>query len=598
MKRRTVVLAGTAALALAAALTTSAIASTPSSSGTVSPPPSGSTATYTWTGTIPAGVNANSDCSQSASELLNDHHTVTLSIPSRFYSKHTLLASFTITPQPALADVILSVEQGPTVVGSSDNASLGGAETLAVSNPPSATFDALACDFSGGVQPYTGTLTLQTDPPGAVPGGDAKKITAATYRDYAAPSGVGDDAGEPSIGVNWNTNSANGGTVMYQAGLQTLRVAFDATANASWTDVSAPNTSVTSLDPILDTDPMHGRTFVSQLSGQDSLFAFSDNDGASWTPGQGGGIPSGVDHQSVGNGPYPAGALPGPLTSYPNAVYYCSQDLEAAFCARSDDGGLTFGNGVPIYTTECGGLHGHIRVSPDGTAYVPNKACDGHQGVAVSTDAGATWTVRTIANSTPGDTDPSTGVAADNSIYEGYVNGDGKPEIARSTDHGATFGTPVDVGAVFGIQNAVFPEVIAGDGDRAAFAFLGTTTPGDYNSQTFGKSADGTTYTGGTWDLYIAITDDGGRSWKTVDATPKDPVQRGSICTTGTTCGSDRNLLDFNDITVDKFGHVLVGYADGCTGSCVNSTLVADNGQTAKATIARQVGGTGLFAAI
>jgi hypothetical protein len=600
MKRCSVLLPLGSALALAIAVAVPAGASTPASSGTVSPPASGQSATYSWSGTIPGGVNANSDCSQSVSDSLNDQHTVTFDIPTGFYSSHTLLASFTITPSPAVDDVILTVEQGSTVVGSSDNGGNGAAETVAVANPASATFDALACAFDGGPQPYTGTLTVQTDPPGAAPGGGATDITPATYQNYAAPAGLGDDAGEPSIGVNWNTNVANGGTVMYLAGTQTLRVVFTgtgSTASATWTDVSAPNTSLTTLDPILDTDSVHGRTFVSQLSGQDSLAAFSDDDGASWTPSQGGGIPSGVDHQSVGNGPYPAGATPGPLTSYPNAVYYCSQDLVTAFCARSDTGGLTFGPGVPIYTTECGGLHGHVRVSPDGTVYVPNKSCEGRQGLAVSTDAGLSWTVHTVPNTTPGDSDPSVGVAADNSIYEGYVNGDGKPEIARSTDRGATWGQPVDVGATLGIQNAVFPEVIAGDGNRAAFAFLGTTTPGNYNDPTFGESADGTTYTGGTWDLYVATTDDAGATWNTVDATPKDPVQRGSICTTGTTCGSNRNLLDFNDISVDNTGHVLVAYADGCTAACITSTAVANNPQTAKASIARQVAGTGMFAA-
>lgn len=589
-----------AAAVLVAASAGPAVASTPGSSGTISPPASGQTATYTWSGTMPGGVNPNSDCSQSVSDSLNDHHTATFDIPTGFYSTHTVLATFTITPSPPVDDVILTVEQGSTVVGSADNGGNGAPETLAVTNPASATFDALACAFAGGPQTYTGTLTVQTDPPGAASGGDATDITPATYQTYAAPSGVGDDAGEPSIGVNWNTNAATGGTVMYLAGTQTLRVVFDGTgaaAGATWTDVSAPNTSITTLDPILDTDSVHGRTFVAQLSGQDSLAAFTDDDGASWTPSQGGGIASGVDHQTVGNGPYPAGATPGPLTSYPNAVYYCSQDLVTAFCARSDTGGLTFGAGVPIYTSECGGLHGHVRVSPDGTVYVPNKSCGGRQGLAVSTDAGMTWTVRTIPTSTPGDTDPSVGVAADNSIYEGYVNGDGKPEIARSTDHGTTWSQPVDVGAALGIQNAVFPEVIAGDGDRAAFAFLGTTTPGNYNDPSFAVSADGTTYTGGTWDLYVATTDDGGATWNTVDATPNDPVQRGSICTTGTTCGSNRNLLDFNDIATDKFGHVDVAYADGCTGACVTSTAVADNPQTAKASIARQVAGTGMFSA-
>jgi len=35
------------------------------------------------------------------------------------------------------------------------------------------------------------------------------------------------------------------------------------------------------------------------------------------------------------------------------------------------------------------------------------------------------------------------------------------------------------VGLGFGIQNSQFPEVVAGDDNRAAFAWLGTTTPGD-----------------------------------------------------------------------------------------------------------------------
>ena len=62
----------------------------------------------------------------------------------------------------------------------------------------------------------------------------------------------------------------------------------------------------------------------------------------------------------------------------------------------------------------CGGLHGHVRVSPDGTAYVPNENCfDANNvsrpGVAVSTDNGLTWTVRTVPDArsiNPG-TDPS-----------------------------------------------------------------------------------------------------------------------------------------------------------------------------------------------
>jgi hypothetical protein len=136
------------------------------------------------------------------------------------------------------------------------------------------------------------------------------------------------------------------------------------------------------------------------------------------------------------------------------------------------------------------------------------------------------------------------------------------------------------------VQNVVFPAMVAGDDNRAAFAFLGTTTGG--NDQDTANFA-------GVWHLYIATTIDGGKSWKTVDATPTDPVQRGSICTGGTTCGDDRNLLDFMDVTVDGQGRVLVGFADGCTGACA-----ADGGAQnydALATIARQTDGPRLYSA-
>jgi hypothetical protein len=48
------------------------------------------------------------------------------------------------------------------------------------------------------------------------------------------------------------------------------------------------------------------------------------------------------------------------------------------------------------------------------------------------------------------------------------------------------------------------------------------------------------------------------------------------------------------DAVVDAQGRVLVGYADGCTGSCVTG---GPNTRTALATIARQTGGPRLFAA-
>src|SRR5205085_1303432 len=79
--------------------------------------------------------------------------------------------------------------------------------------------------------------------------------------------------------------------------------------------------------------------------------------------------------------------------------------------------------------------------------------------------------------------------------------------------------------------------------------------------------------------------------------TPNDPVQVGSICTGGTLCGSDRNLLDFNDITVDKEGRVLAAFADGCVAPGCTDASPSAASRSAKATIIRQSGGRRLFAA-
>jgi PKD repeat protein len=454
------------------------------------------------------------------------------------------------------------------------------------------------------------------------------------YQNYVAPPGFGTDFGEPSIGVNWNSEQSfsnslgaipNGGTEMSYGGFtQALRTVFNdcsSPAKTIWTDVTPilPSSPRLLGDPILFSDHQTGRTFVCQLEGLTpfSTTEFTDNDGATYQLSQGSGIASGFDHETIGGGPLAPGLQT--INNYKNGVYYCSQAVADANCALSLDGGQTFGPAVPIYSrATCGGLHGHIKVAPDGTAYVPNKGCGGTplqraaQGVALSQDNGLTWTVRLVQGtgadgstftSNPGDTDPSIGVATDGTVYFGYQNDEfdstGKlirttAHIAVSHDKGQTWVNDTDVGASLGIQNIVFPAVAAGDPNRAAFAFFGTTTGGNYQNTT-NFSTNPPTGFQGTWYLVIATTLDGGKTWTTVNATPNDPIQRGSICTGGTTCGNDRNLLDFFDANVDKEGRLVVGYDDGCISSlCINGGA---NDYTAKATIARQSGGPRLFAA-
>jgi hypothetical protein len=435
---------------------------------------------------------------------------------------------------------------------------------------------------------------------------------APLYAIHAAPAPLGRRSGEPSIGTNWKSGNA-----MFKALFDTMRVSFDDStlpSKATWLDKS-PLAEVASLDPILYTDSATGRTFSSLLLGKTSSMSYSDDDGETWIPTQGSGINSGVDHQTIGGGPYArdaagnpkGGAVPLPI--YPHAVYYASQDIATAEVARSDDGGLTFGPAVPMYSAnQCGGLHGHVKVAPDGTVYIPNKWCDNFapinsystQALIVSEDNGLTWTRRLVPGSIAGRTDPSVGVGADGTVYFAYANGDGRMRVAVSRDKGVNWTDDQDLGYFFGVRNAVFPAAVAGDGDRAAVFFLGTTVPG--------AAGQGTDVTfPGEWHAYISTTYDGGKTWKTVDVTPKDPVQRGVVCTNGTTCpGTTRNLLDFNDLQVDKQGRVLAAFADGCTSAeCIAGVDKngdgrldnRDNDGTTIATIIRQEYGKGLFAA-
>jgi hypothetical protein len=249
------------------------------------------------------------------------------------------------------------------------------------------------------------------------------------FQVFASPAGIADDVGEPSIGCNWKseqtfTNSmfsiANGGRALLFGGFSpdVYRATFNdcsSPANVLWEakPLLLAATPRAAGDPILFTDHDTGRSFISQLEGltpAGSSTDITDDDGDTLTPSEGSSLPSDVDHQTFGGGIFHAGAL-GPLTSYPNAVYYASQSVADARATLSQDGGLTFGPASPMYTiNDCAGLHGHIKVSPkDGTVYVPNVGCGGsvpfhetgaHQAAIVSEDNGITWNIRPIPDST------------------------------------------------------------------------------------------------------------------------------------------------------------------------------------------------------
>jgi hypothetical protein len=597
-RHRVAVLAAALATVAFAALSPPARAATPAGA-TISE----STPRVTWTGPL---MPATAGGCAGANDASCDNFELTVAPPSPAFGPYVV----EVRLQPVGDWDLQAYDPADRFLkGSGAGPNVG--EIVQLYNPAAGTYTIAAAAFAplagpdvdGDLIPdsYSASAELLHQP--ASPAAAAAS-EALGFSNHAWPGGTGANCGdggsgfcggEPSIGVNGST-----GKVMYAAGvpLQTLRVSFDAAnpPQATWQNVSHvwTQTPRAFADPLLFTDRQTGRTFALQLEGLTpfSTMAFTDDDGASWTPSQGSGVASGIDHQTVGGGPFapPLTRDPGGA-QYPNAVYYCAQELVAANCARSDDGGLTFGPAVTIYTTECGGLHGHVKVAPDGTVYVPNKGCSGGQGIVVSEDNGLTWAVRKVPGSGTGDSDPSVAIAGDGTVYFAFQDGDGHPKVAVSHDKGVhwdTYGAAhaafQDVGAPFGIRNTAFPEMVAGDPLRAAYAFLGTTTGGGMQDASFA----------GVWHLFVASTYDGGATWTTVDATPTDPVQRGCIWLGG---GSNvcRNLLDFNDAAVDEQGRVLVAYADGCTGACVANA--AANTHSAGATIARQSAGRRMLAA-
>jgi hypothetical protein len=438
------------------------------------------------------------------------------------------------------------------------------------------------------------------------------------YRIFQAPRGSTADPTQGEFNIGFNPHSRrimvmNNGPVWRLTPGEVQAPAKPECCDALWEDRSTNTTNI-GLDPILWTDQLTGRTFVSNsTAGANAVFAYSDSDGdpsttqpTGWTEFGIAAPNGGADHETIGTGPYPA-TLPWSGLATPqnqgHAVYYCSQDVVGpASCYRSDTLGTNWGPSSLAYSgngiTSCGGLHGHIHVAPDGTVWLPVKQCGGAQGGALSTTAGSTWTEFVIpsTHSQPQGADPSIAIDSDSTVYYAYVNNqpvatsnppEGHAHVVvghRNADNSVSWSRDFDIGASHGIRNVVEIEAVGGSSGRAAVGFLGSDVNGDYQSVTYP----------GKWYAFIATTYDGGQTWKTVNATPNDPVQSFTGVWQQGGNQPDRNLLDFTEITIDDKGRVLYGYSDGCvTPDCIGG---GSNDFTATMTVARQSGGKTLLA--
>lgn len=412
-------------------------------------------------------------------------------------------------------------------------------------------------------------------------------------------------AAEPNIGVT------SSGCVFMTAMKNVMRSCDNL---ESWEAVQGPLCQDGTSDPYLwvdpDTDRIYGVQMVSLVA---TWVCWSDDDGATWlgNPYDQGPLPVN-DHIKLGTGPYTTAGygLAGTATSlvYPNAAYFCYNKLVGVFCYTSFDGGMTFPIGGQIVglASTGGGLHGSIETAPDGTVYVPIRTAD--PLLAYSKDNGLTWTTTNVGGDV-GTPNPrkNAEIATDSesNAYQTWIGGDNRVYLSRSVDSGVTWGASIPISPET-VISSTFPHIDAGDPGRIAVAYLASEdsellgTP-DIDGDDWGGNPH---YAPDTTEYHMFVT----FSLNALDEEPmfttvritEDPVQVGSICISSGDCrdigGSNRNLLDFNDLHIDGEGRVFIAYADGCTGDCATSEeRTASMSRTAWGTAAVLVEGPSLY---
>ena len=311
-----------------------------------------------------------------------------------------------------------------------------------------------------------------------------------------------------------------------------------------------------------------------------SVMSFSDDGGQSWTANPRGCSPTVVwDHQTM----VAAKPRSTQTVGYPNVLHQCVNAVYAAMCARSLDGGLTWGPSVPVYPKPepdklCGAQHGHLAAGPDGKVYLPTSLCGTRPTIYVSEDDGLTWRKSQIADVDVPFVDPTVSVDSKGNVYAAYIDESGWLYYSVSKNDGQKWSKPIRIAKGYTTN---MPVLVAGDPGKVAIAYPGTNDlPNGYKTKGYldDPEVDFSHVEWGANYTYSYNALDAKPTFKTTVSTGKDPIGRNRMCSNGTRCA---HLVDFIEMVLGPDGRPYASFADGCVKECSTSPKGEEVGGTA-----------------
>jgi uncharacterized repeat protein (TIGR01451 family) len=553
-------------------------ASTPPTGSVTVPSTINQTVTDTWTGSIPAGANATSDCSGFPDPVL-DHHLIQVNVPAGVYS--TLNASFTFTIDwtPVSGDettndeILTVIDPNGNEIASSDGGST--TETVAANNLAAGQYDVIACGFNNVAptgQPYNGRLIVTTRAPeSTLPSAPAQGLQFSA----AVPADAQRDESEPLMETDKAGNIYTCGPTGFSQGADYAQVSTD--GGDQFHLLGDPPRGQQSAagggDCGIATSPVknsqgnyqYGYAGLGALSG--FATSTSPNNGHSIAT-FGADLQGGVTNQGVGADRQWLTFLNDDHTVL---MSYNQTEPHNTVVIKSTDGGLTYDVSNAAVGAPNTRFPGPMHYDPvNNVAYFAwdRGATGGGDSInlSISRDGGVTWT---DCRATVAPANANGFVVADSdsagNIYVAYgeqssfhtylvalsaanVTKCDNPVIAdgENPTNNPGFSVPVQVDRD-AVRTTVFPWLVAsGQPGRVAVAFYGTESDGDANSGNFKAS----------WDVYVnqslnALSTDPTNppTFSQVKATTH-PFHYDSICLSGLACdlavpAGDRTLADF-----------------------------------------------------